>query len=76
MDGITNAIDMNLGKLREMVKDREACRATIYGVTKSWTQTTFFFRHNTIAHLRDYSIGFPDDSMVKNPPANSGGSLV
>ena len=43
---------------------------------KNWAQTTFFFRHNTIAHLRNYSIGFPDDSMVKNPPANSGGSLV
>ena len=38
MDGITNAIDMNLGKLREMVKDREAWCAAVHRVAKSWTQ--------------------------------------
>ena len=35
LDGITNAIDMNLGQSGEMVKDREACHATVYGVAKS-----------------------------------------
>ena len=38
LDGITDSIDMNLGKLQEMVRDREAWRAAVQGVTKSQTQ--------------------------------------
>ena len=37
LDGISNAMDMNLGKPQEMVRDREAWRAAVHGVTKSWT---------------------------------------
>ena len=35
MDGITDSMNMNLGRLQEMVKDREAWRAAVHGVTKS-----------------------------------------
>ena len=38
LDGITDAMDMNLGKLREMVRDMEAWQATAHGVAKSQTQ--------------------------------------
>ena len=37
LDGITSATDMNLSKLRETVRDTEAWRAAVYGVTKSGT---------------------------------------
>ena len=37
LNGITNSMDMNLGKLREMVRDREVCRTAVHGVAKIWT---------------------------------------
>ena len=38
LDGITDSMDIGLGGLRELVMDREAWRAVIHGVMKSWTR--------------------------------------
>ena len=38
MDAVTDAMDVNLGKLWEMIRDREAWNAAVRGITKSWTR--------------------------------------
>ena len=53
VDGITDAMDMNLGKLREMVKDREAWCAAIHGAAKSWTQLGDWTKNN---EKKNYSL--------------------
>ena len=59
LDGITDLMDMRLSKLREMVKDREAWRASINGVTVSRTRLsdfTFFFLTSIHDYWKNYSL--------------------
>ena len=63
LDSITNTMDMNLSKLREIVKDREAWRGVVHGVTKSRTQlsnwTTRKIRSEGCQTLRYCFLNFP-----------------
>ena len=55
LDGITDSMDVNLGKLQEIVKDREAWRAAIHGVAKSWTNLSVEQQQLSFLHLHKLS---------------------
>ena len=50
LDGITDSMDMNFRKLREIVTDREARLAAVHGVTKSWTWLSNWTINNNMLH--------------------------
>ena len=55
LDGITDLMDMNLSKLREMMKDREAWRTAVHGVTKGRTQLSdWTMTYKIKPHVQDY----------------------
>ena len=65
LDGVTDSMDMSLSELRELVMDREAWRAVIHGVTKSWTRLSDWTELNWIT-----VVGFPGGSDSKESPCN------
>ena len=66
LDGITDSMDMDLSKLREMLKDREAWRAVAYGVTRSRTwlsdSTTWYVQNQSLYHSAHLPL------LVSQPP--------
>ena len=67
MDDITDSMDMSLSKFQEIVKDREAWHAAVYGVTKSWTQVSIF--HIWQALCRGLNVPL---HLIHNNPEDSG----
>ena len=70
LDGITDSMDMSLGKLQELVMDREAWHAAVHGVTKSWTRLSNWSELNGLVVFPNFftlSLNFAIRSWCSEP---------
>ena len=64
LDGITDSTDMGLGGLRELVMDREAWRAAVHGVSKTWTRLTNWTELKKCVFLDNLNVGAFQNNLV------------
>ena len=67
LDGITNAMDTNLGKLWELVKDREVCHTSVSGTVKNWTWLLLLLLLSYFSHI--WLCATPKTAAHQSPPS-------